>query len=342
MVKLNVCLYDPSQEGYFSWLLKSADADYAIVSRVAQERGFAFVKFLIGRYRPDIASSLSIERIEVVRQWDRTDLPVLMNGVLHILTIEEKVGGAAVGDQLKGYLEDAVAACDGDANKLFCIFFKTDDADADKLFCIFSKTEHQRSTPEEIEPRDLLNFFAPFNVGYDIFNEFRNHLLNIERQTSAYATIPIKYWNKYNWYGLFCLLESARVELDPVLDYNDFSFWCLSWNRRKWGEYPVHLQINGWVTSWDLCFMISGAGYSSSDRTLLGNSWSDHVLRLAASKDLPVHHRLVPFGNGELMCVAVVHRADWLGSDDSVIDKDRVLSTMRSYDDFFLECVNNN
>jgi hypothetical protein len=330
-----------SQDGYLSWLLSWSDPKYREVDIALHECGVSFVRLLVSKQLPELAASLEIEKVKVARQWKRIDVTTLINDTLRII-IEDKVEGAAWKGQLERYKSLALNDRGGDADKLICIFLKTENGVGyePRLVSECGYAPMLRS--------DLLEFFAPFNIDNNIFRDYHDHLLEIDRHTVAFESKPIREWtdvdwvgHTYSWQGLFCLIESNMpVEYDPWWGYIHLGdFWCISWNARLWGEYPVHLHIRH--STGDLCFMIRLKGHGSQERRLIRDRWSERVLGNARAKGLPVH-RPVRFGNGESMCVAVVHRADWLGSEDSVIDKDVVLSRLRSYDEFFLECVNNN
>ena len=45
------------------------------------------------------------------------------------------------------------------------------------------------------------------------------------------------------------------------------------------------------------------------------------------------------FGSGNYMTVAVVERKHWLGDDDSVIDKEKVVNKLREYEQFLDDCL---
>jgi hypothetical protein len=326
-----------SQDGYLSWLLSWSDPGYREVDIALHECGVSFVRLLVSKQLPELAASLEIGSIVVARQWNRIDVTALINGELRII-IEDKVGSRAGTDQLDRYKGLSLVDRGGESDKLVCIFLKTENyVSEERTYAV----EHGYAP---VTRKDLLDFFASYTTDNAIFNDYRDHLQFIEDQTNAYARLPIVSWsdNVYSWQGLFSLLESSMpVEFRSGWDYvsnPQGGFWCFWWNDHEWKGYRVYFQLNH--KEGTLCFMVKAADKSRAERTAIRNQWSKHVLSHAAAKGLPVHRP--HFGNGGSMQVAVVRREDWLGEENSVIDKDRMLSTLRSYDDFLSECIKNN
>ena len=45
------------------------------------------------------------------------------------------------------------------------------------------------------------------------------------------------------------------------------------------------------------------------------------------------------FGSGTYMTVGLVSRKNWLGADDSMLDKEQVIRNLKKYEDFLSNCI---
>ena len=93
----------------------------------------------------------------------------------------------------------------------------------------------------------------------------------------------------------------------------------------------------------NLCFKISthpdDVGKVVMNRPNIRQEWFEHVVSAAREANLQEIRRPDRFGNGNYMTVAVVDREAWLGKDDSIVEKEKVIANLKRYLSFFEKTV---
>lgn len=118
-------------------------------------------------------------------------------------------------------------------------------------------------------------------------------------------------------------------------------FWNAILNWEYWDIYPVYIQLE----EGKLCFKISTDPDEPVEmpenvtRGEIRNKISRLILSSAKDKGFSSIRKPDRFGNGKYMTIAVVDRKNWLGSDDSVVDKKTVVNLLSSYKDFLEKII---
>jgi hypothetical protein len=69
------------------------------------------------------------------------------------------------------------------------------------------------------------------------------------------------------------------------------------------------------------------------------NKWFSTVMSQAKLKGNAEIIKPPRFGSGTYMTVAIIQRQDWLGADDSIIDKEKVVAKLKEYEQFLDDCL---
>jgi len=109
-------------------------------------------------------------------------------------------------------------------------------------------------------------------------------------------------------------------------------FLGLWWHFLSWKDYYVYLQIE----QGNLCFKI---GEVYDNHSSVRNEWFSILLKNIKSEKLSEIEKPSRFGSGTYMTVGVVSRKNWLGEDDSILDKEQVIRNLKKYEDFLSNCI---
>jgi hypothetical protein len=335
----NLFSYAPkelSQDGYLSWLLSWSDPKYREVDALLHECGVSFVRLLISKHDPAVASSLEVSSIVVGRQWNNVDVWARVNDGLLII-IEDKTSSDVHGDQLERYRSEMGEVCSENDLRLVPIYLKTG----------VESSVNQKSVSDKgygvVTRADLLELFSGYPVTNAIFTDFRDHLSLIENAIGLFERVKVGDWDWNCWRGFFVYLESCLKSSgwshEPNKSGGVLCLWWAFHGQSDHGGYDIYLQLNH--VSGELGFRIGLYGTPSDEHKLLRNRWSELIRSAGAVKGLPIN-KPAHFGYGQSMNVAVVPRESWLGVATELIEKEKVVERLSVYEEFLSECVKNN
>lgn len=322
-----------SQDAFITWLLQFADDKYHSVDHKLNECGKAFVTKLIQKQIPNFNESIS--KVEAGRQRENIDVWAEINDKFLII-IEDKTYTSHHSDQLQRYKEASEKWCnENNYEKPSCIYLKTGNESKNSLdyiqkqgFLIFSRLDFI----------NLLNQFK--DISNNIFVDFYERLTKIEKANNEFENKPIKEWNGNDWQGFFQFLEH-KIEIInwSFVNNPNGGFWNAVLNWHYWGGYPAYIQLE----EGKLCFKISTDPEKIKltkdvSRGEIRSQLHDLIMTKASEYGLNDIRRPDRFGSGNYMTVAIVDRENWLGTENDLINKEKVVKTLTSYSTF-LEAI---
>ena len=320
-----------SHDGFFTWLIQWADNENAKYNQKLHETAQEFVRFLLRKN-----SDFSITKVKVGRQWKNIDIWAEINEDFFII-IENKTNTGEHSNQLDRYKKLAQEKCEKDNRQLVCIYLKT-GSDS-----IHSRNEILKQGYAFIGRADLLGFFNKYQIHEhsDIYSDFADRINDIENSEKSYKTQVIEKWDDDNWKGFYQYLDET-LQISGNGEYGHWEyvpnaaggFWGLWWYFKRWKDYSVYLQIE----QGNLCFRIEVLEENNEVRNKIRNEWHDVVMAQAQKENKKEIERPRRFGNGKYMTVAAVSCENWLGADNSIIDKEKVIATLKEYQSFLERC----
>lgn len=322
------------QDAFLTWLLmwgdpsnKKYDNDLHICSQ-------EFISHLIGQQ-----NSLQITKIDAGRQWNNIDIwaEVFTPKNNYFIIIEDKTFTTERTNQLKTYKKIAEEYSANNNFKLICVYIKTGSEPENVL----KKIRDQGFTTFN---RDsfLILFEKYKNISNNIFIDFHNRIISLEASYNAYNSTLIEKWNDHCWIGFYQFLEReiGLVLWHYVNPPSGGGFWnaCLNWEY--WNGFPVYLQIE----QGNLCFKIATHPDELDfeldiERGIVRNNWHDIIIRNSEKLGYTKIRRPQRFGNGNYMTCALVSKNDWLGENNSLIDKANIIDKLKHYIKFLNECL---
>jgi PD-(D/E)XK nuclease superfamily len=322
----NLATKELSQDAFIAWLLQWTSPECQKYDALLSECAKRFaIELLSLQINPNQRPS-EITTVEVERQWEKIDVCAEINGK-YLLIIEDKTFTGKHSDQLPRYKESAIARCAKNNLQLSCVYLKTGSESASLLenvkrdgFAVFTR-------------RDFLEILNHSPVNNHIFIDFKERLQALEDEESQFSKKFIKDWNDSNWVGFYRVLEKRRknVNWEKVNPPGGNPFWNAVLNSNKNGNGTFWIQIE----QGPLCFKI---GWMSENQNA---KYYYDTLMACCSKgsDIRKPNR---FGNknSTTKTIATVDRVNWLGSDDSLVDMDKVDARLGHYENLYLDFIN--
>ena len=222
-----------SQDAFFTWLLQWADKRNRQFDIVLNEIAQDFVRLLIGQ-----STDYQINKVEAGRQWNNIDIWAEINDE-YFIGIEDKTNTCEHSEQLKRYKKIAESHYKIKAHKLVFVYLKTGNESSSTLKQIVEKGYLI------INRQIILSVLTQQPLDNQIFNDFKDYLLDIENQTNSYT----KFENITNNYkageGFYIKLqEHLNEETDWRYVANQtggfLGFWY-HWTETP--EYSLYIQI---------------------------------------------------------------------------------------------------
>jgi hypothetical protein len=212
------------------------------------------------------------------------------------------------------------------------------------LVCIYLKTATEAKSSLKIitekgfsivERSELINLFKGYDITNNIFIDFVEKINNLEDAERAYETKKIKDWDWSCWTGFYHFLD---IRMD-ITDWKYVSnpsgeFLGIWWHFLEWKKYNVYLQIE--QDKGKLCFKI-GKVYKNHKK--VRDEWYGIFMEKVSKNKKNEIKKPPRFGNGTYMTIAVVERKDWLGDDNEIINKEKVIENLKKYEKFLSYCI---
>jgi len=308
-----------TQDGFITWLLQWAEPGNKKYDEKLNACAIDFVKFLINE-------NLEITSVEAGRQRDNIDIWAKINDK-YLIIIEDKTYTSEHSDQLERYKKAAMNWYKEKDLKMVYIYLKTVTESKYLIENIKSKGFNY------INRSNLIDFFKNYNnIENNIYIDFTEKITNLEVAEKAFETKKIQEWDWNCWIGFYSYLDSI-LATDQFLDWKYVSnpaggFLGIWWYFLDWKEYTVYLQIE----QADLCFKIGKV--KEENRKNARDEWYNILIAKAKESNREEIRKPDRFGNGEWMTVAKVERKDWLGGDNEIIDKEKVVKKLKEYEEF--------
>ena len=312
-----------TQDAFITWLIKWADPQNSKYDMNLHKCGIDFLKYLL---KKQFSEDIEINKVEADRQWENIDIWADVNDKYFII-IEDKVFANEHSNQLERYKEVSMEWCKGNNRELLCIYLKTGTEAKSSLNIV---TEKGFSV---IDRGELINFFNGYKLQNSIFIDFVEKINNLEKAENAYETKKIKLWDWNCWTGFYHFL-------DTKLEINDWKyvsnpaggFLGIWWHFLEWKDYYVYLQIE----QGNLCFKIGEVYENNKD---VRDEWFKILMENVKRNKKNEIIKPIRFGNGSYMTVAIVERKNWLGEDNELINKEKVLEKIKEYENFLSNCI---
>lgn len=320
----NVATKELSQDAFFTWLIQWADSNNMQYDKELCSAAQHFVKLLISKqldYDKDIA------KVEANRQWNNIDIRAKVNDEVLII-IEDKTFTSMHSNQLDTYKKFASEWCIKNKYQLVCIYLKTG---SEAIVSLESVEKKGFSVVTRTELQEFFNCHS--NIRNDIFNDFKERIIALEKSNNSFESLPIKDWNWNSWEGFYQYLQSQ-------IDVNGWryvanpsgGFLGLWWHSKKWENYNVYLQIE----QGNLCFKI---GEVYNNRSHVRNKWFSKLIAHAKKSGRKEIKKPQRFGSGNYMTVAIIDRQDWLGNSENIVVLTEVVNTLKNYEKFMDELL---
>jgi len=317
------------QDAFIAWLLQWADPDNEQHDKDLFQTGTRFIKALLIKNHE--IGDLEILKVRAGRQWENIDVYVEVdtsNGK-YLIVIEDKTFTSARIGQLERYRKSGEDWCKKYKAKLGCVYLKT-GSESEKRLGMIRKRGFQPFNRKEFI--SILDQF-PYK-GNEILLDFRERLHQLQKAHDAFETTVVAKWNDECWIGFYQFLEQNMGITDwhLVNPPGGSSFWNAVINWEDWFGFPVYLQIE----QGKLCFKISHGDSDIEDysRSEIRNLWYEVIRKKAAAQHEKTIHRPDRFGTGDYMTCAFIHKGDWLGKADELINKEEVLRHIKHYKNF--------
>ncbi len=322
----NIATKELNQDAFITWLLQFADEKCKEYDEQLNECGIEFVTELIKKQLPEFCDK--IINVKAGRQWANIDVWAEINNE-YLIIIEDKTNTSHHSDQLIRYKKNASDWCfKNNYKEPICIYLKTGNEAQSSLnnivkqgFAIFNR-------------KTFINLLCKYEKSEnDIFIDFFNRLLKIEKSHNEYENKNVADWISADWEGFYQYLEKEinLINWNFVNNQNG-GFWNAVLNWNFWRIYPAYLQIE----QGNLCFKISTHPDDVDFPENISRSEIRdelHNLIITNAKEFGFKNIVRPnrFGNGNYMTVAIVETENWLGRNNSRIEKDKVSETLKSY-----------
>ncbi|NMA31628.1 MAG: PD-(D/E)XK nuclease family protein [Candidatus Methanofastidiosa archaeon] len=224
-----------SQDGFFTWLLQWADKECSQLDSQLNETAKDFVRLLI-----DKPQDFQITEVYTKRQWENIDILAVINDE-YVICIEDKTNTGEHSKQLERYKQIVSERYKDKNYNLVFIYLKTGNESSATLKKIIEKGYMI------IDRKAVLNVFSQRVVHNDIFNDFKEHLSDIEYQTNSYT----KFENiKSKWKageGFFVKLQELISECTdwqyvPNRKGGFLGFWYHRQKANDIGEFYIQIE----------------------------------------------------------------------------------------------------
>lgn len=338
MIKPNIfdiATKELNQDAFITWLLQFADHKYQSTDPILNDCGKTFVAQLLKKQLPNFNEL--INKVEAGRQWKNIDVWAEVNDK-YLIIIEDKTHTSHHSNQLTRYKTIAEEWCLKNNYEMpICIYLKTGNESQNSLngiikegFAIFNRV-------------DFINLLKQYkSTQNNIFLDFIERLTRIEKSNNEFENKNIGEWNGMDWQGFFQFLEKEITIVNwHYVNNPNGGFWNAILNWEYWDIYPIYIQLE----EGKLCFKISTDPEEPVEmpenvtRGEIRNRISKLILSSAKGKGFDSIRRPDRFGSGKYMTVAVVDRENWLGSDNSLVDKKAVVNLLVTYIAFLEEII---
>lgn len=312
-----------SQDGFFTWLLQWANPN---CSKYDNELCLCAQEFAKKLVHKQVLTNFEIKRVKTGRQWKNIDIWAEINDEFLII-IEDKTDTGEHSNQLETYKKNAEEWCNSENYKLVCIYLKTGSEAQSSL------NEIKKKGFSIIDRSELIDFFSQHTIQNDIYSDFVEKINSIELSEKSFETKMIKDWDDNSWKGFYQFLDlRLKVNKWEYVSNPAGGFLGLWWHFLEWKGYFVYLQIE----QGNLCLKIGNVDENHSG---VRNEWHSIIMSQAKKNNKSEIKKPQRFGSGTWMTVAIVERKNWLGLDDNVIEKEKVIDKLKEYEQFLKNCL---
>lgn len=189
-----------SQDAFIAWLLSWAEPVYAETNKDLHECSKKLIEKLCSERINEI------NKIKVTLQFKNIDILVEINDSI-LLLIEDKTTSEEHNSQLIRYVDLLKNEKKFENHKKDYVYFKTGNESRKRL----RKVESQNF--KTFLRADFLDVLNGFIIKNDIYNDFKDHLLYIEEETTILGNKAIEDCNEMNIQGFFQALERKYEDI---------------------------------------------------------------------------------------------------------------------------------
>lgn len=327
------------QDAFIAWLLLWADPDNKQFDELLYSCAQEFIRQLIAVQHQQIISTIT--KVEAGRQWKNIDIwaEVYTPEDNYFIIIEDKTISTEHSNQLTRYKMTGEDYCVKKNFKLVCVYIKTGSEPEGILNLIRSKGFSTFNRQDFIK---LLNKYE--NITNNIYSDFTHRLLNLEASYNAFDTTIINNWDDMCWIGFYQLLEKEFGSLNlswRKVNNPSGGFWNQPLTEWAYFEnYAVFLQIEQGKLCFKICTDSNEVDFNEkeTDRSDFRNEIHKFIINKAHELGFKEIKRPDRFRTGKYMTVAIIDRDIWIGDGNSIIDKSAVITRLKLYKEFFINC----
>lgn len=310
-----------AQDSFLCWLLCWAGSDAQNPCSATRRAGRLFLNALLEKAEVTLP-----EQIEIVvyKQYNNIDIlaKIIASDKKYVLLIEDKTH-SGTNNPLKKYIECIQRDKEFDGCEILPFFVRTGD---------FASYEQEVSESyKEFKRDDFLKYFesiADLKGKNQVLDYFVQYMLAVESDFQSFRTLPIGKWKWNSWKGFFSELAKQQTRF------------------KSWQYIPN--ASGGFLSSiagWD-CFNDSGLALFlqiESDKRAICLKLGEVYKEQSASRDKmialldqfiqkdPSFRRPARLGVGCYMTLKLIDAPFWLGSDESIIEIDKVVERLNHY-----------
>jgi hypothetical protein len=300
-----------SQDAFLCWLMSWSQETHRSLDKPLHDAAVDFVSMIFNVNGYPVPT---IEKIDIIRQFQALDILAIVNGKYAIL-IEDKTYTKNHSNQLKRYRE-AVTATHPDMIQL-PIYYKIADQ-SNYLSVIDAKYfPFTRKRMLQILRRGKSN-----GVNHPIFLDYLTHLEKLDSKINAYKTKPVIDWDGFSWQGFYMELQKHFKGNWDYVPNKRGGFWGFWWKPQSNKNY--YLQLEQQL----LCVKIEAEGVQD----LKEFQTEEMVNVLLESEDQGLHlQKPTRMSTGKTMTIA--HRPNYIQTkENGLLDLDKTIEELKKWE----------
>jgi hypothetical protein len=320
----NIATKELSQDAFITWLLRWGSKENEVRNKKLHKCGVEFATKLIKKQYKDFNDDIIF--VNADRHWDDIDIWADVNNK-YMIIIEDKTNSKEHSDQLSKYKMNAKKWCKKNNYELICIYLKTGNESKKSLNVVMKKGYSIFSR------KDFLELLYNYNIENDIYTDFKERLITIEKINNAWDKKLFQEWNGNDWQGFFQYLDEKMDIVDwGYVNNQSGGFWNAVINWEYYDIYPLYLQTE----QEKLCFKISTDPEELDmpkgvTRSKIRNEISEFIINNAKKYGYSEIERPYHFGSGKYMTVAIVNGINWIGDPEKIVNKEIIINNVNKY-----------
>jgi len=233
----NYATSELSQDAFFAWLARLADASFASIDTELNKFAQTVVRFLLSKQCDGFSEEIATVKTGRKGFLTNVDAWAVVND-MHLIVIEDKTNTGQHDNQLARYKTEAEKKGKHFVQIVF-LYIKTGNESRKRILAV------EDAGYTFCGRQDSLSLYASAGqAGNNIVNDYFDHLQNIEDETQSFKTKPIGECDWYEWQGFYMYLEAKLgIENWDFVNNPSGGFLGIRWGWRKLNDVRVYLQI---------------------------------------------------------------------------------------------------